>query len=102
MNRTDLWQKVLSMSDSMLTSAKAGEWDSVISLETARRNLIQDFFAIKATFEEAQWVASGVRKIMDVDKEIMCLGKNDMRLIASELDSLQRGKQASNAYQKYA
>jgi hypothetical protein len=90
------------MSDNMLSSAKAGEWDNVIAQESARRDLIQDFFATKATVEEAQWVASGVRRIMDVDKEIMCMGKNDMRLIAAELDSLHRGKQVSNAYQKYA
>ncbi len=90
------------MTDTMLSHAHSGEWNSVIDLEADRQVLMQNYFSTAPQLEDAEWIVDGIRTVMKKDREIMQLGKTDINKLGQNLAQIQRGKKAQFAYQKLA
>ncbi len=85
------------MSRRMASLGDAGDWDAVIELEPARRNLLEQAFATHAPADEV--VADRVRSILDLDKQLMAQSIEARDRIADELSQTGKARKAASAYQ---
>jgi len=93
---------LLSLTQALLGSAKAGDWERVTVLESERRPLIYAAFA-------AGGVAVGdnpdrqavIREILDADRQVMDLARQQRDDLQSQLRDLGYGKSALRAYGQY-
>jgi hypothetical protein len=86
----------------MQSLAHESEWDNVKELETGRQAMIKNFFATTPSTEEAEMVANGIHKIMEIDKEIMDLGKKRLGVLSDQIHDLKAGQNAQDQYRKFA
>lgn len=93
---------IIDMTELMLTHAQAGDWNTVISMEAARQFKMDDYFAMAPSAENAKKITEGILTIINMDKEIMDLGRSDLDKLSNTLSQIQRGKKAQFAYQKLA
>jgi len=86
--------QLLSFTQEMLLSAKAGDWETLTRLEKARLPLLDQVFS--------QGVADKVelaREILSIDEKTKCLAKAEMPVIQNELLKIKNSGKASVAYQ---
>jgi len=76
------------------------EWEKVAELESERQCLIEKCFSSKATFEEPEMAARYIQEIIDLDKKVIAMGVDAQKVLGNALGDLQRGRQATQAYQK--
>ena len=86
------------LTETMLEHARAGEWEQVIQMESDRQVLIQQFFKNNRPETFANEIADGITRVMNTDREIMQLGKNELQILSKHLRDINTGKQAQNAY----
>jgi len=90
------------MTQRMLIHARSGEWNTVIDMESQRQDKMQEYFTASSPLDEVQGIIEGISTVMELDKEIMSLGKSDINKLGNSLEQLNRGKKAQFAYQKLA
>jgi len=90
------------MTQQMLVHARSGEWNTVIEMETQRQNKMQEYFTATSQLDEVQGIIEGISTVMELDKEIMDMGKSDINKLGNSLEQINRGKKAQFAYQKLA
>jgi hypothetical protein len=97
-SRSEQLPQALHLSLEMLRNAISHNWDMVISLESNRNELISDFFSTSVSADEASIVADYIRKILDVDKQLIELGDNECKLLKGNLQKVTHGKRALKVY----
>ena len=102
MNNAMTWNEITTMTHRMLVHARSGEWDTVIEMESKRQDKMQSYFATRSSLNEVQGIVEGISAVMELDKEIMSLGKSDISRLGDDLEQINRGKKAQFAYQKLA
>lgn len=102
MNRKTTWNEILRISRSMHQHASREDWDLVREMETGRQELLKAFFSNNPGVDEAEWIASGIHEILDLDKEIMQQGRKRLGVISDQLQAINAGKKADKEYRKYA
>lgn len=97
-SRSEQLPQALHLSLEMLRNARSDNWDTVISLESLRNELISDYFSTPVSADEASIVADYIRKILDVDKQLIELGDSESQLLKGNLQKVARGKRALKVY----
>lgn len=96
MNRHQLLDEAVAMSQRMAALGDAGEWDEVVELEPKRREILQEAFATKDPIDET--LARRVREILDLDKSLIEKSLEARDSIASELGQTSKGRKVVHAY----
>jgi hypothetical protein len=86
----------------MLKLAEDEEWEEVVDLEEKRRQLIAAAFPL--TTEQASMPSTIVdlERVIELDKQIMEMGVNAQHKMSTVLGKIQKGRQATTAYRKFA
>lgn len=96
MQRRQLLDEALSLSQRMAESGAAGDWQQVIELETRRSALLSDAFDAAAPADE--FTVRQIGAILAADKRLMGLGVTARDEAAAELAQMQRGRKVKQAY----
>ncbi len=94
--------ELVELGAAMLDAARDGRWSEVAEGEAARQALIRELFASAAGAEEGEGLARGIRRVLDMDREIMALGRSTMDDLAARLGDLRQGQHAHRAYRRCA
>ena len=93
---TDI-QKIIFLSEKMLSQARQEDWENVTKIESQRRELITSFFS-QPVHERNGQLADVIRLILDKDREIIKLGAGRREKLRSALRKINRGKIAVDSY----
>ncbi len=77
-----------------------GEWEKVVALESERQSLIDKYFSQQVEHDAPQIAVRYIEKILELDKKVIAMGVEAQVALGSALGDLQRGRQATQAYQK--
>jgi hypothetical protein len=92
------WQAIVQCSREMLELARQQQWNRVIGLQAHRQQQIERFFATAPRVDEADWIETGIRAVLALDRAVLELGKQGMRALTSDLQGLEVGRRAIRAY----
>lgn len=96
--REQHWLSILQMSTNMRELAKKLEWEDLAKLEAQRQNRIKSFFSQPVSIEDADTVRQGIHTILNIDQQIICMGKKHKGEIGGKLVDFHVNKKAVNAY----
>ncbi len=91
--------KITQLSNSMLTSARASDWEQLEQLEQQKRDLVEQVFPLKGTLGDTTPIIQQIQKIADLDKETMRLAAKGRKELSDLLSKMSTGRQAVAAYQ---
>lgn len=100
--RMELIQKqaleyLLEISSLMLEKAEAGDWDQVCKLQVARDEKISLFFSEERIIDSED-VSSGIKSIINSDKELTSLCKSKRKSLQDEIVKIKSGRSKIKAY----
>lgn len=75
-----------------------GEWEEANKLENIRRDSIQTFFASSEVTKDTVTAIKCIQDIKQLDKEIMEISTKAKQDIGAELNKIQYGRAAIDAY----
>ena len=93
-------EQLVKQSRRMHELAVDGEWEQVVALESERQNQMDKFFSSQVTYDDPKLAARYIQEIIDLDKKIIAMGVDAQKILGNALGDLQRGRQATQAYQK--
>ncbi len=93
-------EQLLAQTQHMHDLATDGEWEKVSALEHKRKNLMNTCFSSEATFDDPQIAAHYVQEIIGLNKKVITMGVEARESLGNALGDFQRGRQATQAYQK--
>ena len=82
----------------MREAAQAGRWEELVTLEEARRPLIESTFPPEGPAESDPRIAEVLREIVAIDQHVMELGAQARDEAAVQLRGLSKGRRAVDAY----
>ena len=93
-------QNLLAVSQGMLASAKADDWEAVIEAEEIRRPMIDEVVAQGAPNDAppAEWMRELLEELQNLNDRIVELGEERKGQIRSEISEVQTGNKAVKAY----
>ncbi len=94
-------RRLVALSEAMRDAAKEGAWERLSTLERERRGGIETFFATVVDGRESRLVETGIRRILDLDRETAALGQGARSAASDQLRALGLGRQAENAYRQH-
>ncbi len=89
---------VLSLTRELLGSALASDWERVTTLEAERRPLIHAIFTADATVGDDPVRRAAIREILDADRQVMDLTRQQRDWLQLQLRDLGHGRSALRAY----
>ena len=95
--KPDDFQKIISISEKMLEHAREERWDDVTMFEQERKQLLAEFFS-KPTNVRSANLSSGIRIILEKDREIVRLGAVKREKLRNALQKFNQRKDAVEAY----
>jgi ABC-type phosphonate transport system ATPase subunit len=87
-------EQLLTLTQEMLTSAQASDWDKLVELEKTRLPLLNQVFS--------QGIADHVelaRELLSIDEQTKSLAVAEMPVVQDELLKMKNSNKASTAYQ---
>jgi hypothetical protein len=102
MEREQHWKSILRVSGKMRELAYALRWEELAKLECNRQQLIKSFFAQPVALEDAEFIREGIHRILDIDQQIIFLGKKQRGEIGGKLVDFQTHKKAATAYKTHS
>jgi len=93
---------ILELSNAMLEASLAGDWDALIEHEAKRRPCMEAYFQTGVTGHEVMDVVEAVRRIIEIDQQIVALSTVRQDFIAAELRNFNLVKTAVDAYSQNA
>lgn len=93
-------ETVLRMSQIISELAQKNEWLSARQLEEERNVVMQQLFSHPEINEALPFMASILKKVMQLDAEVIIKGESELQSMAGQLKNLGKGKRAVNAYLK--
>jgi len=95
-------QELLRLTGEMLSLAKAGEWAELAVRESERQRLASELFATPVPSEAASTVADCIRRVLDLDQEVLVLVEAGRDEAARVLREANLGREALNAYRRFS
>ena len=102
MSRASTWNRIIEISHSMQSCARQGKWEEVQDMEVSRREIMLNFFSTTASVDEAEWISRGIREVLEIDREIMDLGKKNLHKLSQQIQNLKVGEKVEKAYRAFA
>lgn len=95
----DLIDEIVQMTEQMLSFAQKDQWDEVIVREQQRNPHFQKVFNNPQSQDTAE-LRKFILDILEMDRQIMELAKKTKIQLVSQINKLDTGKQANQAYLK--
>ncbi len=92
------WECIMSLSRDMLDGAREREWDNVRKMQAQRLELLHRYFTTSPTPAELERISPEVRELLEMDEEVMKLGRQAQQQLAAGIKVLRSGKSARRAY----
>ena len=96
--RAQLWQQILDLTRQMRAMSVEKELEQLVVLQQKRQQSIEIFFASPISESEAEWVANGIREVLDSDQLIYQQGEKIKSSIGESLKKTMGNRQALDAY----
>lgn len=96
-NKPEDFQRIIAISEKMLERAGQDRWDEVTLFEQERKKLLAEFFS-KPLNVRNTCLPSGIRFILEKDREIVRLGSAKRDKLRSALQKFNQRKEAVEAY----
>lgn len=90
--------QALSCSQQMYLLAEQEDWDQLIKLELERSVILDSLFNHPSLPNVLARIADTLRRIIETDQKIMALGKQARHALKKEMELLNQGKRAVDAY----
>ncbi|WP_435104267.1 flagellar protein FliT [Arhodomonas sp. AD133] len=95
-------RRLLELTQEMLKLGEGGDWVAFAEREVERQRLSQELFATPVPRDAAPVVADCVRRVLDLDQELITLAESHREEAARALQDVQRGRQATDAYRRFS
>lgn len=92
------FDEFVAVSRDMLAAAQCGHWETVMGLQGERQRRLEAYFANPVSPELADQVAAGIREMLELDRQIVDLGRKGMEELAGAMNGLRTGRRAQQAY----
>jgi hypothetical protein len=92
------WAEIRRISDRLLQHARDQEWKAVGELHALRDGLMRSFFAEPVAVSEAEEVGKGILAVLESDKEVIALTRQEKSNTAAKMQRLNSGREARKAY----
>ncbi len=89
--------RLLELSDLMLTKALDEQWESVADIQYHREELIRVFFDNKIEIKIAK-VSAAINYMLESDKKLTKLGLEERGQLQEQINKIKQGKNAVRAY----
>ena len=96
------WKPIETLTSKMMKLAEEGEWEEIAALELARRALIESFFEIPVSPDEASEVSERIHSLLAQDKTMMNTGTEASAKILGEIQVFSTGRKAQQAYSEHS
>ena len=90
--------QALSCSQQMYLLAEQQDWDGLCKLEAERAVILNALFAHPSLTLFLAKIAGALRYIIEIDQKTMALGKEARQSLSREMELLNQGKRAVDAY----
>jgi len=97
-SRKEQFSFILNLTESMLLAANKEDWERLSAMEPQRRQHVEQFFSSPANPDEASWIRQGIKRILDVDKQIIQISEKNKQAILDQSNNLSKGRDATRAY----
>jgi hypothetical protein len=96
------WQPIEALTEKMMALAREGEWEEIPPTELERRALLEEFFKIPVSSDEAPDVRDRIQALLAVDKQILDMGSDASKELLGKLNTFATGRKAKQAYSEHA
>jgi len=94
-------ENVIELTQQMLLACQSEEWDRFSEIEPQRRSQIKALFVSPPVGNETECVAAGIRKVLEMDQEIISICETEKRACADQLTQMNKGRRVSYAYKDH-
>ncbi len=101
-DRERIARRLLALTHDMLTLGRQGDWVLFSQREEERQQLSRDLFATPVPRAAAAVVAGCVRRVLDIDQELIALADSNREEAAKALKDVQKGRAATSAYRRFS
>lgn len=91
-------EKLLVLTQAMLAAAEQRDWDRLAELEAERSRLVAACFDPSHSSVDANAMVGCIRRMLDLDRQVIAIAEDGLRDIADELAGIERGRRARRAY----
>lgn len=100
--REQHWLSILNISAKMRQLAQELQWENLARLENRRQGLIKSFFSSPVAIEDTEVIHEGIHRILDIDQQIISMGKKHREEIGGKLVDLRTHRKAVSAYKTHS
>lgn len=91
-------QKILRLTERMMTAAQGGEWDEMTRIETERQQSLHSLFLHPNINTALPIIAAVLQQVIDIDKNSIALGERARHSLSALLDISSQSESAIRAY----
>lgn len=91
-------EKLLELTQAMLAAAERRDWDRLAELETERSRFVAACFGPPRSNQDSAAMVGCIRRMLELDREVIAIAENGLRDIAGEIADIERGRRAHRAY----
>ena len=95
-------ERLLALTREMLRLAEAGDWVLLAERENERQNLSAELFATPVPREAAPVVADCIRRLLDLDQDLLTLVQAHREEAAQAVRDTRQGRAAADAYRRFS
>ncbi|MCK5093040.1 MAG: flagellar protein FliT [Gammaproteobacteria bacterium] len=96
--RNQQLNSILEHTRKMLDACGQEQWESLVSMEDDRRKMVEAFFVPAPEQQESEAVASAIRQMQELDKELIKQCTEARQACLQKLTNIDVGKKVSAAY----
>lgn len=95
-------ERLLALTRDMLQLAEAGDWVLLAERESERQSLSAELFATPVPRESAPVVAECIRRVLDLDQDLLSLVHSHRDEAAQAVRDTRQGRAAADAYRRFS
>jgi len=95
-------ERLLALTRDMLRLAETGDWVLLAERENERQNLSAELFATPVPRESAPVVAECIRRLLDLDQDLLTLVQSHRDEAAQAVRDTRPGRAATDAYRRFS
>ena len=92
--------EIIDMTWRMRQLAAEAEWESMLTLQALRQDLLLDFFSASPANADRAWIALAVGEILEAAREMEAACRQAQASIGAQLHGIAHGNKARQAYQQ--
>ena len=96
--RKQQWKNILQLTQQLKQMFVDEEWESMTALESKRQQMLQGYFASPVSPGEAEVIASEIKQMLHINKEIIEGGQTKQSELSGSVQQLSTNRQAIHAY----